>query len=167
MDDTKSEAEQKEEIKLKIVGAFNELEKPKPKVEDGWHVMVDPGEEFGGNWPVGIVKASFKEFAEAFSVKPWVLGASHSGADKGKVMLQFGVKDPNDKEWTFSSQYRLDRVDENESTLVWWQIKSTDDVINVGQFLANRFGRPVSVQGYLGDGSLHAGMCSRHSGSLL
>jgi hypothetical protein len=147
MDDAKTEAQEKEEIRLKIVSAYQNLEKPKEKVEDGWYVMNDPGEEFGGSWIVGKFTAAIKELADALDVKPWMFGASHSGADKGKLMFQFGVRDPNGREWTFSSQYRLATLEANENTQQTWQLKSTDDELaDVGRFLANRLRRAVVTQ---------------------
>jgi hypothetical protein len=147
MDDTKADEQEKEELKLKIVEAYTKLEKPKEKVDDGWYVMTDPGEEFGGNWIVGKFTASIKELAEALDVKPWMLGASHSDADKGKLLFQFGVRDPDGREWTFSSQYRLAKLEAEESLVKSWNIKSTDDFLGpVGQFLANRLNRSVSTQ---------------------
>lgn len=144
-----TEDEEKEKIKLIIEAAAAEVhEKAKTKVEDGWYVMTDPGEEFGGNWLVGKFTAAIKELADALDVKPWMFGASHSAADKGKLLFQFGVRDPNGKEWTFSSQYRFATLDANENVQQAWQIKGTDEsLVSVAGFLANRLKRSVSVCG--------------------
>ena len=150
-----TESEEKEKIKIIIEAAAAEVkDKAKAKANDDWYVMTDPGEEFGGNWIVGKFTASIKELADALGVKPWMFGASHSAADKGKLMFQFGVRDPNGREWTFSSQYRFSTLDAQENTLQVWQVKSTEEnLADAGKFLANRLKRSVTMQGCDDQGS--------------
>lgn len=151
MDD---EEEKKKQLQIQIKTTLEEVKK-NLRPDDGWKVLVEAGDSLGGLWPVGVTTASFKEFAEKFQVKPWVFGPSLSAVERHKLLVQFGVRDPQNREWVFSSELRMKQLDESIDEQVTWKIESTADVIEVGQWLADTFGRPLVVRAFLDDGSLH------------
>lgn len=143
----KIEEEKAEDEKLNLVIAEAAKRiKARRTFNDGWTVMKDVGESFGGVWPVGTLVASLKEFGEAFDCPPWVNGSAATGCTKGKLLTEFGVKDPSGREWTFGCEMRFNELDTKSDLQVAWNIKGTDDAGNVGQFLADRFQRTLATR---------------------
>lgn len=157
MEDSSSADLSKEKLKLVLQEHLDKISsEPVAPVDDGWHVMKDPGECFGGLWPVGVFSGTLDEMSDIIHKHPWIAGAKASGASKGKVSLTWGVRDPQNREWTFTTVAKFDVLkNQNNPQTVEFTIYSTADVIEVGQWLANRLKRPVNVQAILDDGSRH------------
>lgn len=129
-----------------IVIAAAERIKARRTFNDGWTVLKDPGEAMGGTWKVGTVRASLKEFSEAFGCKPWMNGRSVTGCTKDMLLAEFCARDPQEQEWNWSCELRLSDFDARAEEQVTWNIKGTGDAESVGHFLCDRFGRFVMIQ---------------------